>query len=87
MLNFAPVLAVEVLSPSNTRQEMDRKLRDYFAAGVRLVWYVDPVARQVQTFIAVDQSQLLAEADTLTGGTLLPEFAVPLRKLFAVLDI
>ncbi len=86
MLNFAPALAVEVLSPSNTRQEMDRKLRDYFAAGVRLVWYVDPVARRVQTFTAVDQSQLLVEEETLTGGTLLPGFAVPLRELFAVLD-
>ena len=39
-----PDLAVEVLSPSNTRHEMAIKLREYFAAGVRLVWYVDPPA-------------------------------------------
>ena len=39
---LAPDLAVEVLSESNTRAEMDRKLRDYFAAGVLLVWYFDP---------------------------------------------
>ena len=86
MLNFAPVLTVEVLSPSNTRQEMDRKLRDYFAAGVRLVWYVDPAARRIQTFTAVDQSNLLGDEETLTGGTVLPGFAVTLRELFAELE-
>jgi Uma2 family endonuclease len=37
MLDFAPDLAVEVLSPSNTPHEMERKLHDYFAAGVALV--------------------------------------------------
>ena len=41
----APDLAVEVLSESNTEGEMRRKLQDYFTAGVRLVWYVDPRTR------------------------------------------
>ena len=35
-------LAVEVLSPSNTRHEMAIKLREDFAAGIRLIWYVNP---------------------------------------------
>jgi Uma2 family endonuclease len=42
MLNLAPHLAVEVLSPHNTKKEMDRKLAEYFANGVVAVWYVDP---------------------------------------------
>jgi Uma2 family endonuclease len=58
MLTFAPDLAVEVLSPSNTPQEMTRKLHDYFTAGVRLVWHVDPANRSVQVFTAVGQSTL-----------------------------
>ena len=41
MLTFAPDLAVEVLSPSNTAQEMNQKRHDYFAAGARLLWYVE----------------------------------------------
>jgi Uma2 family endonuclease len=40
--HLAPDLVVEVLSKSNTKPEMDRKLKEYFAAGVRLVWMVDP---------------------------------------------
>ena len=35
---IAPDLAVEILSPSNTKSEMDRKLREYCTVGVRLVW-------------------------------------------------
>jgi Uma2 family endonuclease len=81
--DFAPDLAVEVLSPSNTRQEMERKLRDYFTAGVRLVWYVDPPSRTLTVYTAADQSRLLRQTDTLDGGSVLPGFSLPLQQLFA----
>lgn len=80
---FAPALAVEVLSPSNTAKEMARKLLDYFATGVRLVWYVDPEARTVEVFTGVGRSTVLREPDTLDGGDVLPGFALPLAQLFA----
>ena len=83
MLGFGPDLAVEVLSPSNTREEMDRKLRDYFATNVLLVWYVSPASRTVQIFAAVDQATLLREEDVLTGEPLLPGFRLSVRDLFA----
>ena len=40
-----PTLAVEVLSKSNTKAEIDRKLRELFAAGVKLAWVIDPKTR------------------------------------------
>ena len=83
MLGVAPNLAVEVLSPSNTAQEMDRKLRDYFAAGVQQVWYVDPVPRTVRVFTTADQPTLLQEDGTLKGEPVLPGFTLSLRDLFA----
>jgi Uma2 family endonuclease len=81
-----PDLAVEVLSSSNTAQEMARKRRDYFAAGTRLVWEVDPVERTVTVYTALEQFTVLHEQDTLDGGTVLPGFTLPLRHLFAELD-
>lgn len=78
-----PDLAVEVLSRSNTPREMQRKLKDYFFAGVRLVWYVDPETRTVEVYTAPDQVTRLAEADTLTGGPVLPGFAVPVAAVFS----
>ncbi len=83
---LAPDLAVEVLSRSNTPAEMARKRQDYFAAGVRLVWQIDPDARTVAVYSAPEPPTVLAEADTLDGGAVLPGFMLPLRDLFAELD-
>jgi Uma2 family endonuclease len=83
---LAPDLAAEVLSKSNTPAEMLRKRQEYFNAGVRLVWMIDPAARVVTVYTAVNQSRVLTVADTLDGGAVLPGFAVPVRDLFAELD-
>jgi Uma2 family endonuclease len=84
--HLAPDLAVEVLSQSNTEKEMDRKLREYFAAGVILVWFVDPRSRTVTVYTAVDQCVVLDETQTLDGGSVLPGFCLLVRELFAELD-
>ena len=78
----APDLAVEVISLSNTKKEMDQKLQDYFASGSRLVWYFDPGPRTVTVFTAPEQSTILREDQTLDGGAVLPGFALPLRGFF-----
>ena len=46
--NLATDLATEIISKGNIREEMDRKLIDYFSAGVRLVWYIYPTACEVR---------------------------------------
>jgi Uma2 family endonuclease len=84
--DLAPDLAVEVLGVSNTAAEMATKLRNYFAAGVRLVWYVEPRTRTVDVYTALDRSIRLTEDQTLDGGAVLPGFALPLRELFAEPD-
>jgi Uma2 family endonuclease len=80
---LAPDLVVEVLSKSNTKAEMARKLGEYFEAGVRLVWIVDPRKRTVRVYTAVDQSVLVKEDQSLDGGAVLPGFILPLCELFA----
>jgi Uma2 family endonuclease len=82
---LAPDLAVEVLSTSNTKQEMDEKLEDYFTHGTRLVWYVEPVARTIEVFTGAAPPRTLTEADTLDGGEVLPGFQLSIRELFAEL--
>ena len=83
-----PDLAVEVLSPSNTVEEMDEKLRDYFRSGTTLVWYVEPDTCSVLVFTDPERANAkrLSVADTLDGGTVLPGFALPVAALFAELD-
>lgn len=81
--HLVPDLAIEVLSEGNTPEEMSRKLDDYFEAGVRLVWFVDPRKRMLEIFTGRKSSKLLRDHETLTGGKVLPGFSVPLKELFA----
>lgn len=80
--DFAPDLAVEVLSASNTTGEIEQKIREYFRGGTRLVWVVEPDDRTVAVYTAPGVSTTLTAADTLDGGAVLPGFALPLAELF-----
>jgi Uma2 family endonuclease len=81
--SLAPDLAVEILSASNTREEMERKLLEYFQAGSKLVWYVAPDERTVRVYSSPKKFVLLTENDTLEGGKVLPGFTLPIKKWFA----
>ena len=79
---FAPDLAVEVVSPSDRLSDVDAKVGDYFEAGTRLVWIVDPAARVVRVHLSLRDVQVIAEDGDLTGGDVLPGFRCPVRRLF-----
>lgn len=80
---FAPDLAIEVLSPGNTVQEIDEKIALYFAAGSRLVWVFNPKRRTAAVYRSPFDVRILGEQDALDGGDVLPGFALDLSKLFA----
>jgi Uma2 family endonuclease len=83
---LAPDLAVEILSRTNTPREMARKRRDYFRAGVRLIWEIDPRDRTITVYTSLRKSRVLQAGDVLDGGEVLPGFTLPLTDLFAQLD-
>lgn len=83
---WCPDLCVEILSPSNTRDEMARKRGEYFASGCRLVWEIDPRTRSADVYTDPTAVAHLDESGTLDGGTVLPGFTLPLRTLFAEYD-
>lgn len=60
---------------------MEHKLQDYLAAGVRLVWYVLPEPQEVHVYTA-ERHDVLTIDQELSGGEVLPGFALPLRQLF-----
>lgn len=79
---LVPDLAVEVLSKGNSRAEMERKLDEYFAAGVKLVWFIDPATQSATVYEDRHHSRKLSIADSLSGGSVLPGFELPLQQLF-----
>jgi len=86
VLDLAPDLAVEILSESNTRGEMERKRKEYFLAGVIRVWIVDPAARTVEVYSDPEAHATFQVTDTLTDEAVLPGFELPLAALFAELE-
>ncbi len=81
-LEGAPDLAVEVLSPSNTAAEMREKMDDYFGAGCRVLWIVDPLRKSVVVHRPDASPVILTEDDTLTEEDLLPGFSLVVREIF-----
>ena len=81
--NLFPDLAVEVLSKGNTKAEMQRKLRDYFRAGAKQVWLIDPRKQIVDVFTSPTRHTRLLREDSVDGGAMLPGFVLPVKALFA----
>lgn len=77
-----PDLAVEIISRGNTPQEMDRKLHEYFTAGVQLVWYVYPERRTVRVYTHPGHYAELGETEQLVGEDVLPGFRLSIADWF-----
>ena len=79
----APGLIVEVLSPKNTTAEIDRKLAEFFKAGCKLAWVIDPRAKTARVYTSAKKVKELDATRTLDGGKVLPGFTLTLADLFA----
>ena len=77
----APDLAIEVVSPSNTPREIDRRISDYFAAGCKRVWVLYSEHREVYIHGLAGVIRRRAE-DLLEDPELLPGFSVKVASLF-----
>jgi Uma2 family endonuclease len=82
---FSPALAIEVLSKSNTKREMQQKLKEYFAAETREVWLVDPKRLSIAIYERGDDKpvHIYTGNETLAGRKLLPGFRMKLAELFS----
>ncbi len=86
-LEGAPDLAVEVLSPSNTVEEIDGKIVEYFENGARLVWVVNPGQHYILVYrSAQEPDRLLKSVDSLDGEEVVPGFSFPVANLFQPLS-
>ena len=78
----APDLAVEVMSPGDTRREVKEKVEDWLGAGTRAVWVVDPRHRTVKVYRSTAEVTHLSEADELDGGEVVPGFRCKVAEIF-----
>jgi Uma2 family endonuclease len=79
---FAPDFVVEVVSPSNTVNEMSRKVQEYIEAGTEIVWVVEPLRRQVAVYTPEPVVRIYRDGDTLDGGEVIPGFTLSVTYIF-----
>ena len=82
----APDLAVEIIFPNNTFEEIHNKLVEYFENGTRLVWVILPDEECVLVYRKPKPSKLLQLEDSLEGEDVVPNFNLPLSELFQELS-
>lgn len=82
LIDGPPILAVEILSPSDKQEEIDAKLQAYLAAGVQLVWIVNPVMETVTVYRPNAKPQIFSGDDRIDDQTHLPGFQVTANSIF-----
>jgi Uma2 family endonuclease len=78
---FAPDLAIEVVSPNDTADEVQKKVLEYLRYGTRMVWVAYPETRAVMVYTPTSV-HLVDEHGTLDGGDVLPGFTLEVSKVF-----
>jgi len=81
-LPVVPDLAVEVVSPNDQFSDVAEKAKSYVAAGVKIVWVVDPATRRAYVFKPREAISIRSETETLSGEDILPGFALSLSEIF-----
>jgi Uma2 family endonuclease len=81
---FAPALAIEITSPSNTFDELARKTQQYLNAGSRSVWIIVPPMREIHVYTASGHPAILSAEDSLEDPFLLPGFSARVADLFHI---
>jgi Uma2 family endonuclease len=79
-----PNLAIEVLSESNTKREMELKLDEYFTAGVQVAWIIDPKTQSAKVYTSRTRHQIIGPTGVLVAGKILPGFRLSMNELFEV---
>lgn len=78
----APDLVVEVVSPSESAEDVREKVRDYLAAGTSLVWVAYARTREVVAHTPDGLARTYREGDLLTAPDVLPGFSCKVSDLF-----
>jgi Uma2 family endonuclease len=80
--DVVPDLAVEVVSPNDFADELMEKAREYFEAGVRVVWHVYPRQRLVQVYDSLESVRVVGAAGSIDAAPVLPGLSLPLSQVF-----
>lgn len=77
------LFAIEILSDSETHEDVLDKIQDYFDGGTQLVWYILPKKQKIHAYTSPDDIKVFKGTDTISAAPVLPEFSFTVADLFA----
>ena len=77
----APELAVEVVSPANTAQDLEDKIEQYLTFGAKAVWVIYPKQRRVRVYRVGGDQTVLDNTSDITEPELFPGLSIPVREI------
>jgi Uma2 family endonuclease len=77
-----PSFVIEIISPSNTVDEVQTKLADYFNSGVQVVWEIFPKNKSVRIYNSLKTVKICTDDDVCSAAPALPDFTITPNQLF-----
>ncbi|MBC8153412.1 MAG: Uma2 family endonuclease [Bacteroidetes bacterium] len=74
--------AIEILSDSESHQDVLDKIQDYFDGGAQLVWYIVPKQQKIYVYSSPDELKVYKRADFISAAPVLPDFQFVVADLF-----
>ena len=77
-----PKVVVDILSPGASPNKVAKRVAQFLARGVGLVWIIDPEVRTIAVYQAGKLPKVLDETEELTGEDVLPDFRCQVAEFF-----
>jgi Uma2 family endonuclease len=80
--NLIPEFIIELLSKNDTSDKIEKKLLEYFNAGIKVIWYINPRLRFVKVYHSPSKVKICREGDICSAAPIIPDFEISVDELF-----
>ena len=81
-VKVVPAFVIELLSDSESFDDVEKKIKDYFDAGVQVVWYINPKSKRIHNYTSPKNVIICADNDVCSAAPALLDFKFEVRELF-----
>ncbi len=81
-IDFIPQFVIEVVSHSNSINEIENKIWDYFTSGVKIVWIILPNHKEVKIYKSIKDIKICLDNDVCDAGDVIPDFQIRVDEIF-----
>ncbi len=82
VIEGVPILAVEIMSPSDVHSDTTEKVEEYLDVGVAAVWVIDPDFETISVYLSGKEPELFNRQEELSAEPYLPGFRLRVAELF-----